>query len=156
MGGLTGTIRKQSKTTVAPATTLFHWQDPSLNTESSRGEKTTCLLLCARGTRFEPRPDQLPQRFSTAFLTVQFLQSWPRRSIASGHPKKKCKKLNKMIWRQTTTTAQWLNGQSVSLGSPGTLVQVPGLPSVTKPSSLAFISWVTSNINITLNPFFSA
>ena len=39
LGGQTGTIRDQSKAAVAPATTQFHWQDPSLSTESSRGEK---------------------------------------------------------------------------------------------------------------------
>ena len=61
LGGQTGTIRDQPKAAVAPATTQFHWQDPSLSTESSRGEKTICLLLCARGSRFEPWWDQLPQ-----------------------------------------------------------------------------------------------
>ena len=29
LGGLTGTIRDQTKAAVAPATTQFHWQDPS-------------------------------------------------------------------------------------------------------------------------------
>ena len=39
LGGLTGTIRDQSKAAVASATTQFHLQDPSLGIESSRGEE---------------------------------------------------------------------------------------------------------------------
>ena len=37
LGGMTGAIRDQPK--VAPVTTHFHWQDPSLSTESRRDEK---------------------------------------------------------------------------------------------------------------------
>ena len=33
--------------------------------------KNTCLLLCARGGRLEPRPEQSPQHLPTAFLNVQ-------------------------------------------------------------------------------------
>ena len=43
-GGQTGIIRDQSKAAVAPATTQFHWQDPSLSTESSRGEKPSACF----------------------------------------------------------------------------------------------------------------
>ena len=46
----------QSMAAVVPATTQFHWQDPSLSTESSRREKNLGLLLCAGGSRFKPRP----------------------------------------------------------------------------------------------------
>ena len=35
LGGLTGSIRDQSKAAVAPATTQFHKQDPSLSPERS-------------------------------------------------------------------------------------------------------------------------
>ena len=42
--GQTGTIRDQSKAAVAPATTQFHWQDPKLSTESSRGEKPSACF----------------------------------------------------------------------------------------------------------------
>ena len=41
LGGQTGTIRDQLK---GPATTQFHWQDPSLSTESSRGEKPSACF----------------------------------------------------------------------------------------------------------------
>ena len=44
LGGQTGTIRDQSKAAVAPATTQFHGQDPSLSTESSRGEKPSACF----------------------------------------------------------------------------------------------------------------
>ena len=49
---------------------------------------TISLRLHVRGSRFQPRPGQLPQHLPTTFLTVQPLQGWPRRSIASGHRKK--------------------------------------------------------------------
>ena len=42
--GQTGTIRDQSKAAVAPATTQFPWQDPSLSTKSSRGEKPSACF----------------------------------------------------------------------------------------------------------------
>ena len=32
------------KGTVAPTTTQFHWEDPSLSTESSRGEKPSACF----------------------------------------------------------------------------------------------------------------
>ena len=44
LGGKTGTIRDQSKAAVAPATTKFHWQDPSLSTESCRSEKPSACF----------------------------------------------------------------------------------------------------------------
>ena len=44
LGGQTGTIRDQPKAAVAPATTQFHWQDPSLSTKSGRGEKTSACF----------------------------------------------------------------------------------------------------------------
>ena len=69
--GLTGTIRDHLKAAVAPATTQFHWEEQI--------RKTVCLLLRARGSRLEPRPDQLPQRLPTTFLTVQPLQGWTRK-----------------------------------------------------------------------------
>ena len=68
-----------AKAAVAPATTQFHWQDPSLSTENSRGEK---LLACFSVLG-------VSQNLPTAFLTVQPLQGWPRRSIAFGDPWKK-------------------------------------------------------------------
>ena len=57
LGGLTGTIRHPPKAMVAQATTQFHWKDPNLSTEGSRGKKNH--LLAARGSRFEPQSDQL-------------------------------------------------------------------------------------------------
>ena len=44
LGGQTGAIRDQSKAAVAPATTKFHWEYPSLSTESSRGEKPSAYF----------------------------------------------------------------------------------------------------------------
>ena len=59
-GGVTGSIREQSKAVVASAITQFHCQGQSIRAESSSQEKKTiCLLLCARGRRFNPRRDQL-------------------------------------------------------------------------------------------------
>ena len=42
LGSQTGTIRDKSKAAVSPATTQFHWQDPS--TQSSRGEKPSACF----------------------------------------------------------------------------------------------------------------
>ena len=44
LGGQTGSVRDQSKATVAPATNQFHCPDPSLSTESSRGEKPSACI----------------------------------------------------------------------------------------------------------------
>ena len=44
VGRSDGAIRDQSKASVAPATTQLHWQDPSLSTESSRGEKPSACF----------------------------------------------------------------------------------------------------------------
>ena len=62
-GGLTVTIRDSQKAAVAQATTQFHWQDPSLSTESSRGEKppTCSSVLGVSGSSpgrsvLQPRP----------------------------------------------------------------------------------------------------
>ena len=83
--GRPGWFQKGSAKT-ASATTQFHWQDPSLSTESSTGEKPPACFSVF-GSRIKPWPDQLPQNLPTAFLTVQPLQGWPRRSIALEHPK---------------------------------------------------------------------
>ena len=47
--GLIGTIRDQSKAVVAPVTTRFHWEDPSLSTEGgSRCEKSSACFSVLR------------------------------------------------------------------------------------------------------------
>ena len=40
LGGLTGSKKGPAKAVVAPVANRFHWHDPSLSTETSKGEKT--------------------------------------------------------------------------------------------------------------------
>ena len=80
-----------AKATVASATTQFHWQDQSLNKESNRGEEPSACFSVLGIAGSSPGRTSHPN-LPTAFLTVQPLQGWPRRSIASGHPKKRKKK----------------------------------------------------------------
>ena len=79
-----------AKAAVASATTPFHWQDPSLSTEScSGGEKPPACFSVLGVAGSSPGRTSYPQTLPTAFLTVQSLQGWPRRLIAFGQPKKK-------------------------------------------------------------------
>ena len=61
------------------------WHFPILTLSSlSKNHLLACVLRVAGSS---PGRVQLPQHLPTAFLTVQPLQDWPRRSIASYHPK---------------------------------------------------------------------
>ena len=46
LGGLAGTIRDQPKAAVAPATTQYHCQDPSLSPEVADVKKHLLASLC--------------------------------------------------------------------------------------------------------------
>ena len=62
LGGLIGTIRLQSKVTVAPATRQFHGPNPILSTESSRIIENKHLLV-----RVSAGPNT--QRLTTGLLS---------------------------------------------------------------------------------------
>ena len=65
--GMTGTARDQSKAAVAPTTChSLPLARPKSYHREQKTVKTICLLLCARGSRFKPRPNQLPQHLPTA------------------------------------------------------------------------------------------
>ena len=71
---------------VAPATTQFHWQNPSLSTECSRCEKPSACFSVLGVAGSSPGRTSYPN-FANGppFVSVCALVG----SIASGHPKKK-------------------------------------------------------------------